>query len=223
MVPGRHIPTNGLKAHIDKTEGNLRLKSERLPEPVPDCGGNAIDPDLISSQPLPAAVPVHSAVTVKEPQKHQSSQSQSKSRPSCPQCGLQIPEHKHLRGAGGSSVSVHSKNSKKSRSKADSTAHLNQPAANTNRDVCFDLLLSCLFCHCSALLVGLLELCSSGLSSLCLGCGEGCVHCCCSGQGPPVEELSCHTHCHSVLVQSCCEPIECLEFCLECCQICHRS
>ncbi|KAJ0029001.1 hypothetical protein NQD34_003998 [Periophthalmus magnuspinnatus] len=221
MVPGQHIPTNGVKAETDQTEGNLNLKPERLPELVPDCEGNAIGPDLISSQPVAAAAALaHSPAAADGPQRPQS---KAQTRPTCPQCSLPIPESKNLRRPGGSSLSVHSKNSKKSQSKAGSVANLNPPPVNRNGDVCFDLLLSCLFCHCSALLLGLLDLCFSGLSSLCLGCGEGCVHCCCSGQGPPVEELSCHTHCHSVLVQSCCEPIECLEFCLECCQICHRS
>ncbi|XP_072291515.1 uncharacterized protein [Eucyclogobius newberryi] len=223
MVPGRGFPAHGLRAEIGQTEGNSSLKPERLPQPVPVCGGNAIDPDLINSQPVPAAVPA----AAEGPLRPQRIQSRSQTRPGCPQCGRQIPESQKLRGPGGSSLSVHSRTSQKSRSKGGSKATLDQPADDTPGDVCLDLLLSCLFCHCSALLLGLLDLCSSGFSALCFGCGEGC---CCSSSSSSVrdvteeeeEEQSCHTHCQSVVVQ-CCEPVEFLEFCLECCQICHRS
>ncbi|KAK7891617.1 hypothetical protein WMY93_023580 [Mugilogobius chulae] len=213
MVPGRHISANEDRAEIKQLEGSPSLKPERLPEPIPVCGGNAKALDLISSQPVPAAAPA----SAERPQRPKRAQSKSQTRPSCAQCGgLQ-----NLRGPPrDSSLSVHSSISKKSQSKAGSRTTVNQPAANTPADVCFDLLLSCLFCHCSALLLGLCDLCSSGVSSLCFGCAEGCSQCCAD---VPVEELSCDTHCHSVLVQNCCEPVEFLEFCLECCQICHRS
>ncbi|TWW75802.1 hypothetical protein D4764_13G0004640 [Takifugu flavidus] len=75
----------------------------------------------------------------------------------------------------------------------------------------------------SVLLLGLGEACSSCLHALCSPCCHACAVCCSALQEAPVEELSCHAHCHRVLFGSCCEPIECLEFCLECCEICHRG
>ncbi|CAF98416.1 unnamed protein product, partial [Tetraodon nigroviridis] len=87
----------------------------------------------------------------------------------------------------------------------------------------FQLLLACLSCQGSVLLLGVLEACSSCLHALCSPCCHACGRCCSAVREAPVEELSCHAHCHRVLFGSCCEPIECLEFCLECCEICHRG
>ncbi|XP_062317018.1 myoD family inhibitor domain-containing protein-like [Osmerus eperlanus] len=83
--------------------------------------------------------------------------------------------------------------------------------------------MACLSCQCSVVVLGLLEACSSCLHSLCTSCCRGCARCCTALQEAPVEELNCHAHCHSVLFESCCEPTECLEFCLECSEICHHS
>uniref|UniRef100_A0A3P9HYA7 MyoD family inhibitor domain containing 2 n=1 Tax=Oryzias latipes TaxID=8090 RepID=A0A3P9HYA7_ORYLA len=93
----------------------------------------------------------------------------------------------------------------------------------SSTDFCFHLLLACLWCQFSVLLLGLLEACSSCLQGLCSSCCHACARCCSAIQDTPVEEFNCHAHCHSVLFESCCEPTECLEFCLECCEICHRS
>uniref|UniRef100_A0A8C7WVK4 Uncharacterized protein n=1 Tax=Oryzias sinensis TaxID=183150 RepID=A0A8C7WVK4_9TELE len=93
----------------------------------------------------------------------------------------------------------------------------------SSTDYCFHLLLACLWCQFSVLLLGLLEACSSCLQGLCSSCCHACARCCSAIQDTPVEEFNCHAHCHSVLFESCCEPTECLEFCLECCEICHRS
>uniref|UniRef100_A0A3B3I3R6 MyoD family inhibitor domain containing n=1 Tax=Oryzias latipes TaxID=8090 RepID=A0A3B3I3R6_ORYLA len=93
----------------------------------------------------------------------------------------------------------------------------------SSTDYCFHLLLACLWCEFSVLLLGLMEACSSCLQGLCSSCCHACARCCSAIQDTPVEEFNCHTHCHSVLFESCCEPTECLEFCLECCEICHRS
>ncbi|CAB1416412.1 unnamed protein product [Pleuronectes platessa] len=90
-------------------------------------------------------------------------------------------------------------------------------------DSCVHLLLACLSCQCSVLLLGLLEACSSCLHALCSSCCQACARCCSAIQEAPVEELNCNAHCHSVMFESCCEPTECLEFCLECCEICHRN
>ncbi|KAI3371101.1 hypothetical protein L3Q82_023741, partial [Scortum barcoo] len=151
-------------------------------------------------------------------------------KPTCPRCGLTVHDHRPpslspgLSGLQGSSSSVHSgsgSSRKKSRSRsgvARSHQHTSTPA-----DSCFRLLLACLSCQGSVLLLGLLEACSGCLHALCSSCCRACARCCSAVQDAPVEELNCHAHCHSVLFESCCEPTECLEFCLECCEICHRS
>ncbi|MEQ2293050.1 hypothetical protein AMECASPLE_029264 [Ameca splendens] len=150
-------------------------------------------------------------------------------RPSCPRCGLPVPENK-LKSASpilsrpqSSGVSVLSghKGGDRSRSKR-SRAGSHQPAP-TPTDSCLRLLLACLWCQFSAVLLGLLEACSCCLQGLCSSCCHACARCCSVIQDSPGEELGCPAHCHSVLFESCCEPIECLEFCLDCCEICHRS
>ncbi|XP_067359023.1 myoD family inhibitor domain-containing protein-like isoform X2 [Channa argus] len=148
-------------------------------------------------------------------------------KPTCPQSGLIVPDHKvptlppSVSRLQGSSSSVHSSRMKSSRSRG-SVADSKQPATTTS-DSWYQLLLACLWCQCSALVLGLLEACSPCLNALCSFCCGACARCCSAIEEAPVEELSCHAHCHSVLFQSCCEPTECLEFCLECCEICHRS
>ncbi|KAG7230907.1 hypothetical protein INR49_024935 [Caranx melampygus] len=171
------------------------------------------------AQPLPASQDAAGQIKPQcEPQK-----------PTCPRCGLTVPDPPpQSRGqVQGSVLSVDSRSSSKKRSRSRSRSRSNvadshQPAA-TASDACFHLLLACLSCQCSVLLLGLLEACSSCLHALCSSCCHACACCCSAVQDVPVEELNCHAHCHSVLFESCCEPTECLEFCLECCEICHRS
>ncbi|XP_034031897.1 myoD family inhibitor domain-containing protein-like [Thalassophryne amazonica] len=108
------------------------------------------------------------------------------------------------------------------RSKRSGLVSSHRPPATTS-DLCVHLVLVCLWCQCSVLLRGLLEGCSSCLNALCTCCCNCCTRCCSAIQDAHVEPLNCHAHCHSVMFESCCEPTECLEFCLECCNICHHS
>ncbi|XP_059190807.1 myoD family inhibitor domain-containing protein-like [Centropristis striata] len=153
------------------------------------------------AQPLPVAAPPAGAS-----QKTQC----GLQKPTCPRCGLTVldqrvpPLSPGLSRLQNSSLSLNLSNS----SPTDSSLHL---------------LLACLDCEVSVLLLGLLEACSSCLHTLCSSCCHACARCCSAIQEAPLEELNCHAHCHSVLFESCCEPTECLEFCLECCEICHRS
>ncbi|KAK9516377.1 hypothetical protein VZT92_024312 [Zoarces viviparus] len=182
--------------------------------------------NLTKAQPQPAAAaPAEAsqeAAGLKEPQCDLQT---------CPRCGLTVPDHRlpppspGLSRLQGSSLSVHSSSSKRSRRcrRCRRSRGSHQPTA-TPADSCLHLLLACLSCRCSVLLLGLLEACSSCLDTLCCSCCcHACARCCSAIQEAPVEELNCHAHCHSVLSESCCEPTECLEFCLECCEICHRS
>uniref|UniRef100_A0A3P9MMG8 MyoD family inhibitor domain containing n=1 Tax=Oryzias latipes TaxID=8090 RepID=A0A3P9MMG8_ORYLA len=142
----------------------------------------------------------------------------------CPQCGLLVPEHR-LQPA------HQLKNSKDEMVSFLNTTAIVRPhmysfsfvSLISSTDYCFHLLLACLWCEFSVLLLGLMEACSSCLQGLCSSCCHACARCCSAIQDTPVEEFNCHAHCHSVLFESCCEPTECLEFCLECCEICHRS
>ncbi|XP_061138124.1 myoD family inhibitor domain-containing protein-like [Syngnathus typhle] len=120
--------------------------------------------------------------------------------PTCPRCGPTLPDD--LAGSGSSSQVRRTVDSK--------------PHAATPSDSCAHLLLACLSCQCSALLLAPLEACASGLLRLCACCCGACACCCQALRPTPAEELNCH----SVLFR---EPTECLEFCLECCLICHRS
>ncbi|XP_039664151.1 myoD family inhibitor domain-containing protein-like [Perca fluviatilis] len=194
MLPGEHLPVEGTEEQSNPTK----------------------------AQPLPAAAPPaeasQEAAGLKKPQS-------DLQKPTCPRCGFTVPEHRlpplppGLSRLQGSGPSVHSSSSRRRRG---SVAGSHLPTA-TPADSCLHLLLACLSCQCSVLLLGLLEACSSCLHTLCSCCCHACARCCSAIQEAPVEELNCHAHCHSVLVESCCEPIECLEFCLECCEICHRS
>ncbi|KAM4554474.1 myoD family inhibitor domain-containing protein-like [Fundulus diaphanus] len=182
---------------------------------------------LRATQPLPAPAPGTEA--------SQDSDALQKAqhdllRPTCPRCGLLVPENR-LRSASptqsrapGSEASAHSGAKDKDRSRSKRGGAGSHQAAPTPADSCFQLLLACLWCRFSAALLGLLEACSSCcLQGLCSPCCHGCARCCSAIQDTPAEELSCPAHCHSVLFESCCEPTECLEFCLDCCEICHRS
>lgn len=214
----------GTEEQSNPTKGSAPLKSaqEILSAREPVSRGNTIPTDLISTQPLPAAAPPaeasQEAAGLKKPQS-------DLQKPTCPRCGFTVPEHRlpplppGLSRLQGSGPSVHSSSSRRRRG---SVAGSHLPTA-TPADSCLHLLLACLSCQCSVLLLGLLEACSSCLHTLCSCCCHACARCCSAIQEAPVEELNCHAHCHSVLVESCCEPIECLEFCLECCEICHRS
>ncbi|XP_054865222.1 myoD family inhibitor domain-containing protein-like [Amphiprion ocellaris] len=228
MIPGEHLSVDGREKQSNQAPGNTSLKSaqEILSASDPVNGGNTIPTDLISTQPQPAAAPPaaeasQEAAVIKKPRGHLQ-------KPTCPRCGLAVPDHRlppHSPSLGrlqGSKLSVHSGSSRRSRRSGSSVAGSHQTAA-TPADSCFHLLLACLSCQCSVLLLGLLEACSSCLYALCSSCCDACARCCSAIQEAPVEELNCHAHCHSVLFESCCEPTECLEFCLECCEICHRS
>nr|XP_033490658.1 myoD family inhibitor domain-containing protein-like [Epinephelus lanceolatus] len=227
MLEGDHSPVDRTEEHGNPTKGSASLKSAQdiLPARDPISRGNTIPADLISTQPLPAAVPPaeasQEAARFKKPQC-------DLQKPTCPRCGLTVPDHSlpapppGLSRLQGSSLSVHSSSSRKGKKSARSVAGSHQPTA-TASDSCLHLLLACLWCQCSVLLLGLLEACSSCLHTLCSCCCHACARCCSAIEEAPVEELNCHAHCHSVLFESCCEPTECLEFCLECCEICHRS
>ncbi|XP_047195886.1 myoD family inhibitor domain-containing protein-like [Hippoglossus stenolepis] len=215
MSPGDHLPVD---EQSNPTKGGTFLNS---PQDIPSArdsvsGGNTIHTDLISTQPLPASPEVAGPRRPCDPKE-----------PTCPRCGLTVPDHRPLpaprdqSGLQGSSLSVHSSGSRRKKSRG-SVVSSPQPAATTS-DSCVHLLLACLWCQCSGLLLGLLEACSSCLHALCSSCCHACARCCSAIQEAPVEELNCNAHCHSVMFESCCEPTECLEFCLECCEICHRN
>ncbi|XP_054475589.1 myoD family inhibitor domain-containing protein-like [Anoplopoma fimbria] len=230
MLPGDRLHVDGTEEQSNLTKGSGSLTSaEEIPSSCdPVSRGNTIPTDLISTQPQPAAAaPAEAsqeATRLKKPQC-------DPQKPTCTRCGLTVPDHglpppspdrSRLQG---SSLSVHSSSSRRSRRSGRSKGSVSgshQPTA-TPGDSCLHLLLACLSCQCSVLLLGLLEACSSCLETLCSCCCHACARCCSAIQEAPVEELNCHAHCHSVLFESCCEPTECLEFCLECCEICHHS
>ncbi|XP_024138001.1 myoD family inhibitor isoform X1 [Oryzias melastigma] len=194
------------------TDG-FKSEEEILSELEPVSGGSADPTALISSQPLQAAAPPEEAAQA----------AASGQKPlldyhgsTCPQCGLPVPEHR-LQSVPQLKNSEHSTK----RSKCGKSGSHQSAAAPA--DSCFHLLLACLWCQFSVLLLGLLEACSSCLQGLCSSCCHACASCCSAIQDTPVEEFGCHAHCHSVMFESCCEPTECLEFCLECCEICHRG
>ncbi|XP_040927114.1 myoD family inhibitor-like [Betta splendens] len=184
------------------TEGVSPVKpaQEILSARDPASEGNAAPTELISSK--------------WKSSNQQSVRQSGPDEPTCPGRGL--------RPGRGSVLPVHS-----GRTSTRSSREAPHQPATTQSDSCFRLLLACLWCQCSALLLALLEACSSCLHALCASCCAACARCCarcCAAvREAPVEELHCHAHCHAVLFQSCCEPTECLEFCLECCQMCHRS
>ncbi|KAM9352319.1 myoD family inhibitor domain-containing protein-like [Symphorus nematophorus] len=203
MLPGDHVPVDGTEEQSNVTK----------------------------AQPLPAAAtPAEASQEAAGFQKLQC----ELQKPTCPRCGLAVPDHRlpplspGLSQPKGSSLSVHSSSSsssRRNRSRSRSRGNVagsHQPTA-TPADSCLQLLLACLSCQGSMMLLALLEACSSCLHTLCSSCCDACTRCCSAIQEAPVEELNCHAHCHSVLFESCCEPTECLEFCLECCEICHRS
>ncbi|CAI5665413.1 unnamed protein product [Oreochromis niloticus] len=219
MLQGEHLSVDGEEQKTSQTKGSTSLKSaqEILSVGDPVSRGNTITTDLISSQPLPAVSPPAEASQEAAAFKKLTSDHQQK--PVCPRCGLAAPDDRLQ----GSRLSVHSGSKSSKRRRETGAAAGSHQTAATPADTCFHLLLACLSCHCSVLLLGLLEACSSCLHTLCSSCCHACTRCCSAVQEVPVEELNCHAHCHSVLFESCCEPTECLEFCLECCEICHRS
>ncbi|XP_058500759.1 myoD family inhibitor domain-containing protein-like [Solea solea] len=206
MLPGDHLPVEDKEDQGNQTKGCASLE-EILPVRDPVCRGNTVPTDLIITQPVAASQGAGELTLT-----------------SCPQCGLAVPDQRLLPDPQGqskpqnSTSSVYSNSSRKSR-KSRST---HTPAA-TPSDSCFQLLLACLSCQCSVVLLSLLEACSSCLNALCSSCCNACDRCCSAVQEAPMEEFNCHTHCHSVLFESCCEPTECLELCVDCCEICHRT
>ncbi|XP_024911883.1 myoD family inhibitor domain-containing protein-like isoform X2 [Cynoglossus semilaevis] len=210
MFPREHLPVDEKKNQSNKTEAkressahsSTRVKSPQEVHPAcdPVSKGNAIPTELINTQPQPTSQEGPGRQTC----------------PACPRCGLTVPDLQ------GSSLSVDSSSSKKKKKKKkNKSTNYYKPAATP--DSCFHLLLACLSCQCSVILTGLLDSCSSCLHTFCSSCCRACSRCCAAIQETPVEEINCHAHCHSVLFDSCCEPTECLEFCLDCCDICHRS
>ncbi|XP_014906225.1 myoD family inhibitor domain-containing protein [Poecilia latipinna] len=178
------------------------------------------------AQPLPAPAPLTGPSgdrgALKTPQR-------DLQRPTCPRCGLPVPESRPEQASQprsrpqGSAALVRGYRSRSKRS----GPRPDRPAPGS-ADSCLGLLLACLWCQFSVVLLGLLEACSScsscclqGLCSSC--CCASCASCCTAVRDAPGEELGCPAHCHSVLFESCCEPIEFLEFCLDCCEICHRG
>ncbi|XP_017290279.1 myoD family inhibitor domain-containing protein-like [Kryptolebias marmoratus] len=217
MAPEEHLPVKGSES--------LKPAEEILSEGDPARRGNATSTDLISTQPLPAADPPSDASQdaggIKKPQR-------DFQKPTCSQCGLTVPDHrlqsvswspKQLQSSKSSMSSSQSSGRSRSRSRSVPGSH---HTAAAPKGSCFPLLLACLWCQCSVLVLGLLEACSSCCCCCCCCC-QACARCCSGLQDVPTEELRCHSHCHSVLFETCCEPTECLEFCLDCCEICHRS
>ncbi|CAL8375915.1 unnamed protein product [Arctogadus glacialis] len=143
----------------------------------------------------------------------------------CPHCGQPVPPRTTApRPSGpptstlhGSDQSVSSKRGRGGDSRSPSTAEATDNASFLG------LLLACLSCQCSVVLLGLLEACSACLHHLCACCCHCCGQCCAEACDAPAETFSCHAHCHAVVFESCCESTECLEFCLDCCLICHHS
>uniref|UniRef100_A0A1A8AVQ6 MyoD family inhibitor domain containing n=2 Tax=Nothobranchius TaxID=28779 RepID=A0A1A8AVQ6_NOTFU len=170
--------------------------------------------DATEAQPFPTADPP--AAVIRQPQ-------HNLQRSACPRCGLTVEDHKLIPVSQSLNRLQSSKSSARNGRSSNRSKASHQPAAAPT-DSCFHLLLACLWCRCSVLLLGLLEAFSSSLQCLCSPCCCRACTCCCSQvQETPLEELSCHAHCHSVMFESCCEPVECLEFCLDCCEICHHN
>ncbi|XP_029951721.1 myoD family inhibitor-like [Salarias fasciatus] len=216
MLPGERSSVGGRETHSSRTEGCMSLSSAQEIRAASDPGteGNAVLTQLISSQPPPAAAPLSESTEAAMFQTDLQT-------PTCPRCGPTVPASGLPPPSTGQSPRPTVQSSRRSRSRAG-VAGPHQAAA-APADCCFRLLLACLSCQGSALLLGLLEACSSCLHGLCARCCRRCARCCSAIQEVPVEELNCHAHCHSVLFESCCEPTECLEFCLDCCDICHRT
>ncbi|XP_069551586.1 myoD family inhibitor domain-containing protein-like [Brachyistius frenatus] len=246
MLPGERLAVDGREKHSNQTEGQ-----EILSACDPVNGGNTTPADIISSkwtprdldtqpQPQPAAAPPaeasRQAAVLQKPQR-------DLGEPACPRRGLAAPDPRRppLSPAPsrvqGSRSSVHNGGGKRSRRSRSRVAGSHRTAA-TPADACFHVLLACLSCRWSAMLLGVLEACSSCLRGPCSSCLRGgpcssclraCARCCSAVQEAPVEELDCHARCRArcraTLVESCCdcETGECLEFCLECCDLCHRS
>ncbi|XP_029378961.1 myoD family inhibitor domain-containing protein-like [Echeneis naucrates] len=215
MLLGDCLPVKEEEDQNNPTEGSasIKMQQEILPKFKALSTGNTLPTGLIKVQPLPNS---QGAAGLRRPQC-------DSQKPNCPRCGFVSPDQRtptpplSLSQVQGSSLSVHSSGGRRNR-----TCKSKLPIAK-HSDGCFHLLLACLSCQCSMLFLGLLDSCSSCVHGLCASCCHACARCCSAIQEVPVEELSCHTHCHSVLFESCCEPTECLEFCLECCDICHRS
>lgn len=224
MLSEQHAPEE-TEERSNPAKGSASVESAQEIRSARDpvSRGNTIITDPISTQPLPAAAPpVEASQEAAEFKKQQC----DLQKPTCPRCGLTVPDPRLSPLSSGlsrlqsPSSSVHSGGN---RSRSRSNVAGSHRATATSADSCLQLLLACLWCQGSVLLLGLLEACSSCLNSLCPSCCHVCARCCAAVQEVPVEELNCHAHCHSVLFESCCEPTECLEFCLECCEILHRS
>ncbi|XP_034092036.1 uncharacterized protein LOC117559388 [Gymnodraco acuticeps] len=217
MLSGDQVPEDGTEEQSKPTKGSASLKSveETLPARDPVSRGNTTPPDLISTQPQPAAARGAEAsqegAGLKRPQC-------DLQKPTCPRCGLTAPDHQLPRS------STDPRRPPPLPAAGPVGAQRGQQEERGGRITsphCYSCCHRLLFC--SVLILGLLEACSSCLHTFCASCCHACARCCSAIQEAPVEELNCHAHCHSVMFESCCEPTELLEFCLECCDICHRS
>ncbi|XP_043981325.1 myoD family inhibitor domain-containing protein-like [Gambusia affinis] len=177
---------------------------------MPPGGNTSVETRPTEAQPLPAPAPLTESSGVRGVSETPRRDLQ---RPTCPRCGLPVPQSgpepapwPQSRPRGSAALA------RDDRSRSERGGPGPDRPAPGSADSCLGLLLACLWCQFSVVLLGLLEACCS--------CCSSCARCCCDAPG---EELGCPAHCHSVLFESCCEPIEFLEFCLDCCEICHRG
>ncbi|CAL8359132.1 unnamed protein product [Lota lota] len=143
----------------------------------------------------------------------------------CPHCGRPVsPTTIAPRPSGHLTSNLHGSNQSVSSQRGQSRDSPPRSTADATDKASFlGLVLACLSCQCSVVLLGLLDACSACLHHLCSCCCHCCTRCCAEVCDVPVEEFNCHAHCHAVVCESCCESTECLEFCLDCCLICHQS
>ncbi|KAE8296043.1 hypothetical protein D5F01_LYC04793 [Larimichthys crocea] len=132
MLPGDQVPVDGTEEQSNPTKGSASLKSgqEILSTCDPFSRGNPISTDLISTQPLPAAAPSaeasQEAAGLKKPQC-------DPEKPTCPRCGLRVPDHRlppqssGLSRLQGSSLSVQSSKRSRSRAHTNLLQHLLTP------------------------------------------------------------------------------------------------
>ncbi|XP_043944633.1 myoD family inhibitor domain-containing protein [Protopterus annectens] len=117
-----------------------------------------------------------------------------------------------------SSLSVSSDSSKRSKASSNS-----QKPGTSPEDCCASLVLACLFCQCLEYCMGLLHRLCSCLHDGTSSCCDCCCFCCVGIEEAPAEDLNCHLKCDFTFFESCCDPAECLEICIECSEFCEYS